>query len=81
MTFFLSAASYVAALAIALAFNRGAHRKPSPRRVLHCWFDFEDGHTCLLEDGHDGPHEQVPDSDISVTFTSGADDTTETGWV
>lgn len=24
--------------------------------------------TCMLEDGHDGPHEFMPDSDIAVSF-------------
>lgn len=28
----------------------------------------EPGKTCLLEDGHDGPHEWTPDSDITVSF-------------
>lgn len=39
--------------------------------ALHCWFDFEDGHTCMLEDGHDGPHEPTADDEIVVTFVGG----------
>lgn len=44
----------------------------------HCWFDFwadiEDGdtslpgHTCMLPDGHDGPHEPTPDKEILISF-------------
>lgn len=30
--------------------------------------DFVDG-TCMLEAGHDGPHEFTPDSQIGVTFS------------
>jgi hypothetical protein len=26
------------------------------------------GQTCMLEDGHDGPHRWTPDSRIGVTF-------------
>ena len=36
--------------------------------TLHCWFDFEDGHTCMLIDEHDGPHEPTPDSDILISL-------------
>ncbi len=35
---------------------------------LNCWFDFGDGHTCMLLDGHDGPHEPTSDSDILISF-------------
>ena len=35
---------------------------------LHCWFDSEDGHTCMLSDGHDGPHEPTSDSDIIISI-------------
>lgn len=75
MTFWLTfAASYVVALAVALAFNRGAHRKPSPRR----------------EPDPFRPGGIVPTRGVVVyreplteTGTSGvlvADDTAETGW-
>ena len=47
--------------------------------AVHCWFDFDDaywldddtrvpGHTCMLEDGHSGPHEPTPDDEIGVSF-------------
>ncbi len=35
---------------------------------LHCWFDFEDGNTCMLVDEHDGEHEPTPDNEIVVSF-------------
>lgn len=46
---------------------------------MHCWFDFEDsywtdndehvpGHTCMLDDGHDGPHEPTSDDEIVIAF-------------
>jgi len=35
--------------------------------MIHCWED-GDGSTCLLPDGHDGPHEFITDSDIVITF-------------
>jgi hypothetical protein len=44
-------------------------------RMRHCWFDFESseylqmpGHTCMLPDGHDGPHEPTPDAEIMIGF-------------
>jgi len=51
--------------------------------MRHCWFDFgfeyEDadyfddgqrlvGHTCMLPDGHDGPHEPTSDDEITISF-------------
>ena len=33
---------------------------------LDCWFDFGDGHTCMLPDEHDGPHEPTADSEIII---------------
>ena len=44
--------------------------------TLHCWeyaTDFDDdgtmnGLTCLLPDGHEGPHEFTPDDEITVRF-------------
>lgn len=51
---------------------------------LHCWQDYADfhgfgsdewadakvngGRTCMLPDGHDGPHKWTPDESITVTF-------------
>lgn len=29
----------------------------------------EDTCTCMLPQGHDGPHEWTPDSEITITFT------------
>lgn len=41
-------------------------------RVLHCWEDGPEidgvGSTCMLRDGHDGPHEWVKDSEILIEF-------------
>jgi hypothetical protein len=44
------------------------------KRIVHCWAvgprnpgdDY--GSTCMLEDGHQGPHEFVSDVDLTVTF-------------
>jgi hypothetical protein len=39
--------------------------------VVHCWEDIEiDGvsHSCMLEDGHAGPHEWTRDDEIMVSF-------------
>ncbi len=33
---------------------------------LRCWFDFQDSHTCMLPNDHDGPHEPTPDKDIII---------------
>jgi hypothetical protein len=40
---------------------------------MHCWED-GDGSTCLLPDGHDGPHEFTDDADITVTFAEKEED-------
>lgn len=45
------------------------------KRVLHCWEpgpETEDGctTTCMLEDGHDGPHEWTRDDAIGISFAS-----------
>jgi hypothetical protein len=42
-------------------------------RVLHCWEggpDTDDGcgQTCMLPQGHDGPHEWTRDDEIGVEF-------------
>ena len=46
----------------------------SAEKLIHCWEDGgeEIGSTCLLPDGHDGPHEFTPDSEIMVTFSESA---------
>lgn len=36
----------------------------------YCWYDFENGHTCMLPDEHDGPHEPTPDSDILISLAT-----------
>lgn len=54
--------------------------------MVHCWQGRRDtleyasqeyfdeietcGHTCLLENGHDGPHEWTRDDEIMVTFVA-----------
>ena len=44
------------------------------KRVLHCWEPSEpDEHgdrtgVCLLEDGHEGPHQFTPGDRVQVTF-------------
>ena len=40
---------------------------------LHCWHDFENGHTCMLPDGHIGPHEPTPDRDILIQLVEDTD--------
>lgn len=50
-------------------------------RIVHCWEEYreetgefdgfwpvEKAYSCLLENGHDGPHEFTADSDIMVHF-------------
>ena len=37
-----------------------------PIDVVQC--QIEGNATCLLPDGHDGPHEWTPDSEITVRF-------------
>lgn len=60
----------------------GAEGREAP--VLHCWADRRDccawgseewvqtfvlgNATCLLADGHDGPHSWTPDEEIEVEF-------------
>ena len=40
---------------------------------IHCWEPSPDGHaTCMLPDGHEGPHEYTPDDRIRLTFAEGA---------
>ena len=49
------------------AAGREVTPSPASRPAIHCWED--GGHsTCLLADGHDGPHEFTPDSEIVVRF-------------
>lgn len=54
--------------------------------TLHCWQDYRDtlefaseawaesyvngNATCMLEHGHEGPHEWTPDENIGVSFAS-----------
>ncbi len=40
---------------------------------LYCWFDFKDGHTCMLPKGHDGPHEPTSDDDIMIRLADPQD--------
>jgi hypothetical protein len=50
---------------------------------VKCWFDFDDaewetgtpGHTCMLPDGHEGPHEPTPDDQIIISFVGDKEDT------
>jgi hypothetical protein len=37
-----------------------------PATQRHCWFDFEDGHTCMLPSMHDGTHQPTPDEEIII---------------
>lgn len=55
---------------------------PMKVRVLHCWEDGpvtdeldengypigQIGSTCMLEAGHEGPHDFIPDSNIGISF-------------
>lgn len=46
------------------------------KRIVHCWEDgprTEDGRgqTCMLLDGHKGPHEWTRDDEIRVRFAPG----------
>ena len=42
------------------------------KREAHCWSSATDdegrGYTCMLIDGHDGPHEFYANSEIKVQF-------------
>ena len=42
---------------------------PPATRVVHCWED-GDRSTCMLPDGHDGPHEFTPDDQIVVRLAA-----------
>ena len=47
--------------------------------MVHCWVDGPDdtdgmSQTCMLPDGHQGPHEWTRDSDILVTFPDALED-------
>jgi hypothetical protein len=39
--------------------------------IVNCWEEsgeYPNGSTCMLLDGHDGPHEFTPDSEIVIGF-------------
>lgn len=50
------------------ALMKSSDRPPAGR--ASCWEDMRDadgnGHTCLLDDGHEGPHWFTPDADIVI---------------
>lgn len=54
--------------------NRPPQRRPAHMaRIVHCWADGprttdDVGTTCMLEDGHEGPHEWTRDDQISIRF-------------
>lgn len=53
--------------------NEGEDVMSEKPRVAHCWEDgpeTEDGcsTTCMLLDGHEGPHEFTRDDQIGITF-------------
>lgn len=50
---------------------------PPEQPTLDCWFDFEDGHTCIAPAGHDGPHEPTPDDEIVIQLADPAEDVGE----
>jgi hypothetical protein len=40
-----------------------------PKRMIHCWEPSEDRESvCLLEDGHEGPHQFTPGGDVQIAF-------------
>ena len=44
-----------------------------PKHIVHCWedgprTDDDCGTTCMLLDGHEGPHEWTRDDQVSVRF-------------
>lgn len=46
-----------------------------PKRIVHCWEDgpeTEDGcsTTCMLLQGHEGPHEWDRDDEIGISFAA-----------
>jgi hypothetical protein len=48
-------------------------------RVVHCWAEGPDtddgcGQTCMLLDGHLGPHEWTRDDEITLQFPRAGDD-------
>lgn len=46
--------------------------EPLTDAPLHCWevpdWPSEQNATCMLLDGHDGPHQFTPDAEITVRF-------------
>ena len=36
---------------------------------IQSWIDYPDGATCLLPEGHEGPHEWTPDDQILISFS------------
>lgn len=54
-------------------FDFGVAMSKRKARVVHCWEEGPrepdlSGTTCMLEDGHDGPHDFVRDSEIMIRF-------------
>lgn len=51
--------------------------------VVHCWEDArlpdDSGSTCLLLDGHEGPHAFTPDDEITLQFVPDAQQEGEPG--
>lgn len=46
-----------------------AERRWAPASERHCWEDSPDGEaTCMLPDGHPGPHKFTPDGQITLSF-------------
>ena len=41
----------------------------------YCWADCGNNHTCMLEDGHDEPHEPTSDDDILLSLATPGDTT------
>lgn len=43
--------------------------EPEWRQNVYLVNDAEPGYTCMLEDGHEGPHEWTSDREIGVSFS------------
>jgi hypothetical protein len=42
--------------------------EPGTREYERSWAMYPDGATCMLPNGHAGPHEYTPDDEITVSF-------------
>ena len=41
--------------------------------MSYCWFEPKGGYTCMLPEGHDGPHKPTSDDDILISLAPSED--------